>query len=153
MNRRWIGLVAILVTACVAGQATFGDGLRSIGVRAVLPMGKAPFLVGIEATGDVSFGLLTGSFFLSAQGRALITASCDLRLTGDAEGGKTFVRLTAGLVYFDPTAFLPSVLLGGGLAFELPVSSFLAVGVAGEFLYPLAFPVPLVSASGRWLLP
>jgi hypothetical protein len=153
MNRRWIGLAAILVVACVVGQAAFGDGLRSIGLRVVLPMGKAPFLVGIEATGDFSFGLLTGSFFLSAQGKALITASGDLRLARDAEGGKTFVRLTAGLLYFDPTAFLPSVLFGGGLALEMPVSSFLAVGVAGEFLYPLAFPVPLISASARWLLP
>ncbi len=153
MNRRWIGVAAILVVACVAGQAAFGDGLRSIGLRAVLPIGKAPFLVGIEATGDVSFGLLTGSFFLSARGEALITASCDLRLVGNTEGSSTFVRLTTGLFYFDPTALLPSVLVGGGLAVEVPVTSFLAVGVAGEFLYPLAFPVPLVSASGRWLLP
>jgi hypothetical protein len=153
MNRRWLGLVTVFVFVCLVGQATLGDGLRSIGLRAVLPMGRAPFLVGIEATGDLSFGWLTGSFFLSAEGKALITTSCDLRLAGDAQGSRTFVRLTVGLYYFDATAFLPSVLFGGGLALEVPVASFLAVGASGEFLYPLAFPAPLVSFSGRWLVP
>jgi hypothetical protein len=153
MNRRWVGVASVLVLVCVVAHVASGDGLRSIGLRAVLPIGRAPFLVGIEATGDLSFGLLTGSFFLSTEGKALITTSFDLRLAGDAEGSRTFVRLTTGLYYFDPSAFLPSVLIGGGLAVEVPVASFLAVGASGEFLYPVAFPAPLVSFSGRWLLP
>jgi hypothetical protein len=148
-----MGLLAAVVAACLVGHAASGDGIRSIGLRVVLPIGTTPFLLGLEARGDVAFGVATGSFFLSAEGNALITLSCDLRL-GDGEGAaRTFVRLTTGLVYFDRTHYLPSVLVGGGLAFEVPVSSFLAVAAAGEFIYPFAFPVPMVSASGRWVLP
>jgi hypothetical protein len=153
MDRRWIGAALILVLVCVAGQIALGDGVRSVGLRVILPIGKTPFLIGIEATGDVAFGVLTGSFFLSSKGEALITASCDLRLAGDAEGSRTFARLTTGIFYFDKTALLPSILFGGGLAVEVPISSFFAIGASGEFLYPLAFPAPLVSASARGLLP
>jgi hypothetical protein len=148
-----MGLLAAVVAACIVGQAAFGDGLRSIGLRVVLPIGNAPFLVGLEARGDLAFGVATGSFFLSAEGKALITISCDLDL-GDNDGAaRTFVRLTTGLAYFDRTQYLPSLLVGGGLAFEIPVSSFLAVAAAAEFIYPFAFPVPMVSASGCWVLP
>jgi hypothetical protein len=148
-----MGLVVAMVVVCLLGHATFGDGIRSIGLRVVLPIGNTPFLLGLEASGDVAFGVATGSFFLSADGKTLITISCDLPFGGGEAGARTFVRLTTGLVYFDRTHYLPSLLVGGGLAFEVPVSSFLAVAAAGEFIYPFAFPVPMVSASGRWVLP
>jgi hypothetical protein len=148
-----MGLVVAMVAVCLLGHAALGDGIRSIGLRVVLPIGNTPFLLGLEARGDVAFGVATGSFFLSAEGKVLITISCDLRF-GDNEGAaRTFVRLTTGLVYFDRTHYLPSLLVGAGLTFEVPVSSFLAVAAAGEFIYPFAFPVPMVSASGRWVFP
>lgn len=153
MSRRLVGLAAVGIILCVVVQVAWCQGVRSIGVRAVLPIGRVPFLVGIEATGDASFGLLTGSFFLSSEGRVLITASCDVQLVGGAQGNRTFVRGTLGLYYFDPRAFLPSLLFGGGVAVDVPIASFLAFAASGEFLYPLAFPSPMVSASGRWLLP
>jgi hypothetical protein len=146
-----MGLLVAVVAVCLVGQVAFGDGIRSIGLRVVLPIGNTPFLLGIEARGDLAFGVATGSFFLSAEGKALITISCDLRLGSDEAAARTFVRLTTGLVYFDRTQYLPSLLVGGGLTLEVPVSSFLAVAAAGEFIYPFAFPVPMVSASGRWV--
>lgn len=142
-----------MVFLCLVGPAAYSDGVRSIGLRVVLPIGQTPFLIGVEAAGDVPFGLLTGSFFLSSKGKVLITASYDVQLAGATEGNRTFLRATIGLSYFDPAAFLPSIVFGGGLAVDVPVASFLAFGVAGEFLYPLAFPTPLVSTSARWLLP
>jgi hypothetical protein len=148
-----MGLLVVAVAVCLVGHAAFGAGIRSIGLRVVLPIGSAPFLLGIEARGDLAFGVATGSFFLSAEGKALITISCDLRLGSDDAAARTFVRLTTGLVYFDRTHYLPSLLVGGGLTLEVPVSPVLAVAVAGEFIYPFAFPVPMVSASGRWVFP
>jgi hypothetical protein len=148
-----MGLLVSVVAVCLVGQTAFGGGIRSIGLRVVLPIGNTPFLLGLEARGDLAFGVATGSFFLSAEGKALITLSCDLRLGSDEAAAKTFVRLTTGLVYFDRTHYLPSLLVGAGLTFEVPVSSFLGVAAAGEFIYPFAFPVPMVSASGRWVFP
>ncbi len=153
MNRRGICLVVLLVTTLLAGWPANADGLRSIGVRFVLPIGNVPLFLGIEATVDVPFGVLVGAFSLTASGKVLITGSYDLRLNESAEGSKTFVRLTTGLSYFDLRAFLPSLLIGGGLALEAPLSPALAVCPAAEFLYPVAFPVPMVSASGRWVFP
>jgi len=153
MSRRWVVAAVCLAVLCFSAWTAWGSGIRSFGLRAVLPIGRVPFLIGIEARGDVPFGLLTGSFFLSSEGRVLITASYDIGLTGDAEGSRTFLRATVGLYYFDVQAFLPSLLFGGGVAVDVPAASFLAFGASGEFLYPLAFPTPLVSASGRWLLP
>ncbi len=148
-----MGLCVAVIAVGLAGQAAFGAGVRSVGLRVVLPIGNAPLLFGLEARGDVAFGIATGSLFLSAKGNALITLSCDLRLGEAAAAARTFVRLTTGLVYFDRSRLLPSIVLGGGLTFEVPVSPTLAFAAAGELLYPFAFPVPMVSASGRWVLP
>jgi hypothetical protein len=152
MNRRAVYVVA-LIAALLVGQAVLADGLRSVGVRVVSPTGRAPFLIGIEASADVPVGVLTGAFFLSGAGKTVITASYDLPLAGDPGGTRTFVRLTTGLYYFDRQRFLPSLLFGGGLSLEVAPIPALALAVSGEFLYPWAFPVPLVSASGRWVLP
>jgi hypothetical protein len=152
MVLRRVGLVSALAVSFLCVTA-LGDGLRSIGVRVILPIGQMPFLLGAEVTTDISFGLVTGSFFLTSDGKALITGSCDVRLAATGRVGGTFLRLTAGLYYFDFSASLPSILLGGGLAVEVPASPALAIGASGEFLYPLAFPLPVVSASGRQLLP
>jgi len=152
MSLRRIGFV-VFVAVVLLEIGALGAGLRSIGVRVVLPIGEMPFLIGIEATTDLPFGLATGSFFLAADGKTLITASCDVRAAGSEGAGGTFLRVTAGLVYFDRSAFLPSLVFGGGLMAEMPVSSALAVAASGEFLYPIAFPLPMVSASGRWLVP
>jgi len=152
MGLRRIAFIALLVMGLLCPMA-LGAGLRSVGVGVILPIGKTPFLFGVEATTELSFGLATGSFFLASGGKTLIVASCDVRLAGSPHVGGTFLRLTTGLLYFDPTAFLPSVLFGGGLAVEAPISSALAICASGEFVYPLAFSPPLVSASGRWVLP
>lgn len=153
MTRRRVGLLAVLLVVAAIGQETLGAGVRSIGLRFTLPLGNTPALLGLEARGDVLLGVATGSLFVSARGNALLTLSYDLQLGSTEAAAETYLRLTTGLVYFDRTHALPTILYGGGMTFELPLSPTLAVAAAGEFLYPFAFPIPVVSASGRWVLP
>jgi hypothetical protein len=148
-----MGLCAAIVVAGLIAQAALGAGVRSVGLRFILPIGNVPGLLGLEVSGDFSLGIATGSLFVSARGNALLTISYDLQMGSDDAAARTFLRLTTGLVYFDRTRALPRVLYGGGLTFEVSVTPTLALAAAGEFLYPLAFPIPMVSASGRWVLP
>jgi hypothetical protein len=110
-----------------------------------------PFLLGIEASTDLPFGVGSCSFFLSGDGKTLITLSGDVRLTSETATGETFLRLTTGLFYFDSSRILPTLVLGGGVSYEIPLGSFVALSLAGEFLYPLAFPLPMLGLSGRWV--
>ncbi len=148
--RRFLAIGFVFLGLGSASLACFG--LRSVGVRVVLPLGGAPLMFGVEASTDLAFGIGSASFFLTSSGKALITLSGDVRLAEPGEGGEAFVRATAGLYYFDTTRFLPSLLIGCGIAYRLPVSSYLELSVAGEFLYPIAFPAPMVSLAGRWTL-
>ena len=127
--------------------------LRTIGLRFLLPWSDVPFLIGLEASVDVEFGIATGAFFLDLNGRTLILASGDLRLSDDAGLGGTYIRLTTGLFYFDASRFLPSLVIGGGVAYQVPVGGSLSVGVAAELLYPLALRTPLFAASAGWIVP
>ena len=106
-------------------------------------------LVGVEVSGDFPLGAVSGSLLLARGGGAVLSASYDLRLAGQEGAGATSLRITAGASYFDFARALPSVFAGGGVSLEVPIGSRVAVAVAGEFLYPMAFPTPLVSASGR----
>lgn len=151
MIRRGICGIA-LALLFVTGTA-FADGVRSIGLRLVLPIGRVPLFLGVEATADVPFGVLNGMFALNAAGQTLITGSYDLQLQGDVEGSKTFLRLTAGLSYLERGAFLPALVFGGGLALEVPLTPALSACPAAEFLFPIALPLPTVSLAGRWMLP
>lgn len=135
----------------LVGLSGFGAGLRSIGIRVVLPLGGVPLLFGIEAAADVSFGAAGATLFLSSAGYTLILVNADVRLAGESRTMATFIRLTSGLSYFDLTRPLPSFVVGGGLAWEVKVGSAIGLGVMGELLYPIAFPVPLFTVSGRWL--
>lgn len=154
MFRRAIGtfgLVLLLITAVV--HPASAEGLvRTIGVRVILPWTGAPFLVGLEATTSFGFGIGSASFFLTASGKTLVTVSADVRLTEETEDGAMYLRLTTGFFYFDPSAFLPTLLLGAGLFYQLSFFDPVALGFAGEFIYPLTFPLPMFSISGGWSL-
>jgi hypothetical protein len=149
---RFVNRVLVLGLLLVSlSLATSGSGLRTLGVRLIIPLGGMPFLFGIEASTDLSFGAATGAFLLSADGKTLITLSADIRLAETTGPGATFLRCTGGIFYFDPARLLPSIVIGGGLAYEALVGSAIGVGISGEFLYPFAFPVPMLGLSGRWV--
>ncbi|MEW5825218.1 MAG: hypothetical protein AB1778_00095 [Candidatus Bipolaricaulota bacterium] len=134
----------------IAGSLSACAAFRSIGLRFVLPVGGMPALLGVEASASMAFGRGAATLFLAADGRALITLSADVRLAESGGRGESFLRLTAALSSLDPLRWLPSVAAGVGIAFGSPVFSRLSLGIAGEFLYPLAFPLPMLTVAGAW---
>jgi hypothetical protein len=104
--------------------------------------------LGIEASTDVSWSVLSAALFITPGGKTLFTGHIDIPLE---EGAAVFFRLTAGLYYFEPSQPFPYLLGGAGLAYTLLSASPICAGFAGEFIYPLAFPLPVFSISGGWL--
>jgi len=143
----------LLVAAVLGTSASAAGFVRSVALRIVLPWTGLPLLIGVEASTELAFGLGTASFFLTTDGRALITLGGNVALTESEERGMTYLRLTTGLAYFDTQAYGPDVVFGLGLAYEFRVLDAVAIGFASEFLYPIAFPVPMFSASAGWILP
>ena len=141
--------ILFLLTA-FALVSTASAGVRSVGLRVILPFGGLPVLLGLEVTTELSFGLASATLFLSPNGQTLVTGSVDIAM-GESE--EAFVRLTTGFFYFERNKILPSPLVGGGLAYKQGGLHPLDIGIAGEFLYPLAFPFPMFSLSGGWMLP
>jgi hypothetical protein len=150
-RHRIVRAVAVLGIALGLALATSASGLRTLGVRLIVPLGGMPVLFGIEASTELSFGVGTGAFLLSGDGKTLITLSADVRLSSTSETGSTYLRFTGGIFYFDPSRMLPSLVVGGGLTYELTLGSSIGLGISGEFLYPLAFPVPMLGLSARWI--
>jgi hypothetical protein len=145
---RWLSLLILVTLFSCACQ---GSPFRSVGVRLVLPLGGLPVIVGIEATANI--GPLIGalSFYLSLRGDALLLGSLDVPL--DPSAPATCARLTVGLYDFDPQPALPSLTGGAGVSYYGEPLGWFGYNVAGEFLYPLAFPLPMFSASGGWVTP
>lgn len=140
--------ILLILCLCLGCLPAGAQGLRSIGVRIALSWSETPVWIGIEASTDVSWGNLAAAFFITPTGKTLFTGHADVPLQEDAAA---FVRLTAGFYYFDSNQPFPYPLVGAGLSF-LPVSTRpIYVGFAGEFVYPLAFPLPVFSLSGGWL--
>jgi hypothetical protein len=148
MNRRVIRMgccaVFLIWLACLP---VWCEGLRSLGLRLSLSWGATPVWLGIEASTDLPWAILSGSLFLTADGKTLFTAHVDVPLQEDSS---TFLRATAGLYYFQSTQLLPYPLVGAGVSYQLVLASPFYVGFAGEFIYPLAFPLPMFSISGGW---
>lgn len=145
--------IALCLGVLAAGRVPAHGELRSVGIRVVAPLGDLPFLVGAEVVASMPFGRGVASFFLSASGKTLITLSADVQLAEPAGRSETFLRLTAGLSYFDSARVLPSLAFGAGAVFTQALVDPFRVALAGEFLYPLAFPLPMVTLSGAWELP
>ncbi|MCX6093522.1 MAG: hypothetical protein NTY63_01700 [Candidatus Bipolaricaulota bacterium] len=143
-------LVVAVVLVTVTATACLGVSFRSIGLRAVVPLGDVPFLLGLEAAADVSFGVASATFFLSTRGETLIAISGDIRLSNDPSSAEIFLRLSTGISYFDPAQPYPAPFLGAGLSWDVRLTSAITASLAGEFLYPLSFPVPLMTIAGRW---
>ncbi len=141
-----VAVVLVTVTATVC----FGASFRSIGLRAVVPLGDVPFLLGLEAAADVSFGVASATLFLSTRGETLIAISDDIRLSDDPGSAEIFLRFSTGISYFDPAQSYPAPFLGVGFSWDVRLTSAISASLAGEFLYPLSFPMPLMTVAGRW---
>ena len=102
---------------------------------------------------DASYGGLSFSLFLSPAGGTLLLGSADIGLTSNSDAANTFLRLTSGLSYFDPSRRLPSLLFGVGTSILFTAMEPFVFGFAGELIYSLAFPMPMFTLSGAWLLP
>jgi len=141
--------MAVLVVF-LASMPAVSLGLHSIGVRILLPTFGSPFAVGLEATVSLDEFLACGSFFLTAEGKALMTVGADLPVGDEESTGTGYLRLTTGLCYVDTTRLLPTLVVGGGMAWRTDVLDGVGLGFAAELLYPFAFPVPMLSLSGGW---
>jgi len=151
VNKKGRILLAAVLIVGLAGSAAFPQGvIHSIGIRFVLPFTGSPLLIGIEAATDLPFGIGTGSFLLDSEGGTLITVGADIDLSEHDTDAEAYLRLTAGIYYFDPSRLLPSLLFGGGFSYRFHYLSPLVFGFAGEFLYPIAFPTPMLSVSIGW---
>jgi hypothetical protein len=147
-DTRLLGMVLLVVLLSFTVQA---GPFRSIGVRVIVPLGGLPVILGLEATANIGSAVGSLSFFLSVRGDALLLGSLDLPLDSSTLG--TCIRVTAGLYDFDPQPALPSLVGGGGIStYGTPLGWF-GYSLAGEFLYPLAFPLPMFSIGGGWVSP
>jgi len=143
MNRNLARMISLAVV-CVCLGFTQGqpEGLRSVGLRLALSWSDTPIWIGIEASTDLSSTVLSGALFITPDGKTLFTGHVDIPLQ---ENAAAFFRLTAGFYYFESRQPFPYPLVGVGLSY-LPFAGF-----SGEFIYPLAFPLPMFSISGGWL--
>jgi len=146
-------IVSLVLVAFAGATGVSKNPFRSIGLRVVLPWKGLPLLVGAEATVDLRFGRGAMSFFLTGEGQVLFAISADALVSAPTNPLSIYVRATTGLFYFDPSAYAPTPLIGGGVYYEVGALEPILVGFAAELLYPLAFPFPMISTSLGWALP
>jgi len=149
----WFLLLGFLFAVFFVPAASAAT-LRTIDLRFLFPWTDVPFLIGVEASVDVKFGVAAGTFFLNSGGSALILASGDLRLSDDTTGpGGTHVRPTVGLFHADTSQFLPSPVIGGRVSCQVPVCGSLSFGLAADLLHPLSFRSSMVAVTAEWIVP
>jgi hypothetical protein len=149
IRRALVVLCATLLLLSLSCASADAAGLRSVGVRFALPLGDFPALFGIEASTEFASGIGSATLYLSASGGSLLAACFDVPLR---DGGATYVRMTPGVSYFDRQRSLPTPLVGVGLAVTPVTVGAVAFGFAGELLYPVAFPFPMLSLAGAVIL-
>ncbi|MGD9675086.1 MAG: hypothetical protein AB7V19_00170 [Candidatus Bipolaricaulia bacterium] len=107
-------------------------------------------MIGLEVAADVSFGVAAATFFLSSGGGTVISLSGDISLGDDLGATEAFFRFTTGISHFDATLPYPIPFAGAGLTCDARILGSGTISIAGEFLYPLSFPTPLLTLAGRW---
>jgi len=141
--------VLLLVVGLVAVPASAEGFFRSAGLRFTLSWG-GPILIGAEATTDLGFGLGRASFFLSPKGEGMFLIGVGIPLTEGEADTITYLEALTGFYYFDLSAFAPSLLVGLGISYESITLSPFLLGLAVDFVYPIALPVPLLSTFFGW---
>jgi len=154
MNRRGV-LALVLVGLTLLGPSLPGhaEGIRSVGLRLIVPFTGIPLSVGAEVVVNATFGAAAFSLFLSPAGGTLLLGSADVALTANPAEASAFLRITTGLSYFDPSRRLPTVLFGFGTSVLFSAAEPFLFGFTGELIYPVAFPVPMLTVSGGWAIP
>lgn len=149
MNRKIVRYLSLAgICLCLGWLPSSAQGLRSIGVRVALSWSDTPIWLGIEASTDLSWSILSAALFITPDGKTLFTSHFDIPIQQEAAA---FLRLTTGFYYFEPRQPFPYPLVGIGLSYLMVTAPPIYVGFAGEFIYPLAFPMPMFSISGGWL--
>ena len=151
MNRHAHHILLFVALLSLLASPAFGAPFRSIGIRLLIPFGGLPVVVGLEATSDLGFLIGSLAFFLSLEGDVLLLGNLDVPL--DPADLGTCARVTLGAYDFDPLPALPALAIGGGVAYYADPLGWLGVSLAGEFIYPIAFPLPMFSIGGGWMIP
>lgn len=150
MNTRKI-LVGLLIGLSLAATYTaplVAQTFHSVGVRVAFSWGEVPIMLGAEVSMELGDSLASVSLFLSPGGRTLLLASYDLPILSE---GQAFIRATTGFFYYGRNQMLPTPVIGTGLAFRPVLMDPIGATFAGAFIYPIAFPMPLMSMSLGWL--
>ena len=142
-------LISLLVL--ISSLYASAGGIDYVGLRITLPLGKIPFLVGIDLGMRLPFGWGIASLLINSEGKTLILGSVEVALTSEDSAGMSLIRATAGISYFDLNATFPSPVFGGGIAYRLSSEAGFQIGIGGEILYPLAVGPPFLSMGGGWL--
>ncbi len=143
-------LVIIIASTCLPAISA---EIRSAGLRLILPWSGIPLSLGAEVVADAAFGCLSFPLLLSPAGGTLLLGGADIGLTGDPNAANAFLRLTTGLSYVNSARRFPSILVGAGTSVRLLAADPFTVGLTGELIYSLAFPMPMFALSGAWSLP
>ena len=145
-----ISIIAVLLTAAIAAGPVLGAGLDYVGLRIIIPLGHAPFMIGIDIGTHLSFGWATASLFLAPDGKTLILGSTDVTIGGQENAGVSSLRATMGISYFDLTAIFPSLVFGGGISYRFSFADHFQIAASGEIIYPLALGPPMFTVGGGW---
>ena len=149
MNRNLVRYFSLaVVCVCLGFAQARSEGLRSIGLRVALSWSETPIWIGIEASTDLTSTVLSGALFITPDGKTLFVGHLDIPIQEDAAA---FLRATTGFYYFESRQPFPYLLVGVGISYMLMAESPVYFGFSGEFIYPLAFPLPMFSISGGWL--
>ena len=148
MRSAWI--IAALLVAIFISCPAIGAGLDYIGLRIIIPLGQAPFMVGVDIGTHLSFGWAMASLFLAPDGKTLILGSTEVAIGGQENAGVSLLRGTIGISYFDLSARFPSLVFGGGISYRFSFADHFQLAASGEIIYPLALGPPMFSIGAGW---
>jgi len=149
-HMRQIFIIAVLIATVIVVAPAFAAGLDYIGLRIIIPLGQAPFMVGVDIGTHLPFGWAMASLFLTPDGKTLILGSAEVAIGGQEDAGVSLLRGTVGISYFDLSARFPSLVFGGGISYRFSFADHFQLAASGEIIYPLALGPPMFSIGGGW---
>lgn len=148
-NIRHISIIAALLVTVFA-VPSFGAGIDYVGLRIIIPLGRAPFMLGVDIGTHLPFGWVMASLFIAPDGKTLILGSTEVAIGGQESAGVSLLRGTIGISYFDLSAMFPSLVFGGGISYRFSFANHFQLAASGEIIYPLALGPPMFSIGGGW---